>query len=378
VEILQEVHKFDRILWMLDRTKPYNDLGGLPPNFNFDEVEILKLVNKATRALSSFNGASKALPNRNILIEPLSVKEAVASGGVENIHTTAEEVFRAELFPESEATDAQKETLHYKDALIDGWGLVLDKGFLNTNDYIKLQSKIEPDKTGIRRKEQTKEPVRIQNSKTGEIIYTPPEGYELLCELLKNYENYYNKFSDENDVDALIKLALLHYQFEAIHPFRDGNGRTGRILMVLYLVLTKRIDIPLLFISGYILKNRDAYYNRLQGVTERGEWKEWVIFILNAVINQSQESEKTVLGIKKLIEEYKDISMDSDLPDGTHVIDYLFSKPVYTYKDMAEKTNIHKNTATTYLNNLCNKNVLRKIKYKREALFYHPKFLDLL
>jgi len=363
---------------MFDKNTPYNKLPKLPPNFNFDDVEILKLVNSANIALSSFNGAAKLLPSRSIIIEPLSVKEAVASSGVENINTTAEEVFKAELFPEVEQTNAQKETLHYRDALIEGWEMVMKRGFLNTNDYIHLQAQLEPEKSGIRRKEQTKEPVRIVNSKTGEVVYTPPEGYDLICELLKNYETYYNNCSDEDGVDTLIKLALLHYQFEAIHPFRDGNGRTGRILMGLYLLLRQRIDLPMLFISGYILQNRDEYYHKLRGVTEKEEWKEWIIYILHAVIEQSKSSEKTVMEVKELIEKYKQEALAQSLPNGSHVIDYLFSKPIYTYNDMTRRTGIHKNTAMAYLNKLHKAGFLTKTRFKKEALFWNPDFVKLL
>jgi Fic family protein len=378
VDYLFNVHKFAIILCMYDKLQPYNELPGLPPDFDFDDVEILKLVNKANIALSSFNGVAKLLPNRTIILQPLSVKEAVASSGIENINTTVSEVFRAELFPEMEATDAQKETLHYRDALLEGWGKVLGREFLNTNDYISLQEMIEPEQSGIRERHQTKEPVRIINTTTKEVVYTPPEGQELIRTFLKNYEDYYNNRSEDDGLDPLIKLALLHYQFEAIHPFRDGNGRTGRILMVLYLVLAKRLDLPMLFISGYILQNREEYYRRLRGVTENNEWKEWVVYILNAVIQQSKSSEVTIMGIKDLIDEYKELAKTKSLPNSSDFIDYLFSKPVYTYADLADKISVHRNTATVYLNQLVTAGVLNRTKYKREILFYNPKFTSLL
>ncbi|OGG58550.1 hypothetical protein A2765_02375 [Candidatus Kaiserbacteria bacterium RIFCSPHIGHO2_01_FULL_56_24] len=363
---------------MYDKKRPYNDLPKLPPKHDFDDVVLLKLVNKANIALSSFNGTSKILPSRTVILEPLTVKEAVASSGVENINTTVSEVFRAELFPAEEATKPQKETLHYKDALVEGLRLVTRNGFLNTNNYIDLQGVLEPKKTGIRRKEQTKEPVRIENSVTGETIYTPPEGYDLICELLKNYEEYYNDFSNEDVIDPLIKLALLHYQFEAIHPFRDGNGRTGRILMVLYLVLAKRIDLPVLFLSGYILEHRDEYYRLLRGVTEEGKWKEWVMFILNAVIRQSKDTEETIMKIKTLMDAYKKMATKESLPNSSSFIDYMFSKPVYTYKDLSEKCDVHKNTAIKYLNDLSSKGVFKKTRFKKEAIFFYPEFIKLL
>lgn len=363
---------------MFDRKVPYNDLPSLPPDFDFNDVELLKLVNKTNIALSSFNGTAKVLPNRVMIMEPLTVREAVASSGVENINTTVSEVFKAELFPEQDATTSQKETLHYRDALSKGATLVVENGFLNTNNYIEIQSILEPKKSGIRKKAQTEEPVRIENSTTGEVIYTPPAGEEVLREMLKNYENYFNDFSNDDDIDPLIKLAIMHYQFEAIHPFRDGNGRTGRILMVLYLMLANRIDLPVLFLSGYILEHRDEYYRLLRGVTERGEWKQWVTFILTAIIHQSKETELTIMAIRRLMQQYKEKAGAEGFPDSSVFVDYIFSKTTYTYKDLAARCGVHKNTATKYLNDLVGKGILKKGKYKKEAIFYYPDFINLL
>lgn len=363
---------------MYNKDKPYNDLPGLPPKYDFDEIEMLKLVNKANIALASCNGTAKLLPTPSIIFEPLSVQEAVASSGVENINTTVSDVFKAELFPEEKINNPQQETLHYKDALMKGWNFVKQNGFLATNDYIELQAELKLERSGIRRKDQVKKPVTIVNSKTKEVIYTPPEEEGLIRELLKNYERYYNDPSNNDDIDPLIKLALLHYQFEAIHPFGDGNGRTGRILMVLYLVLCQRINAPMLFISGYILKHRDEYYKLLRGVTEEGKWKEWVIYILTAVIEQSKATEKTIMDIQGLMNIYKAEADGKSLPCDSNFVDYLFSKPLYTYNDLTKKVKIHRNTSIKYLNLLFKAGVLEKTRYKKENIFYNPKFLDLL
>ena len=359
--------------------KPYNELPLLPPDFNFDDIEILKLVNRANIALSELNGTARTLPNRDLVFEPLSVREAVASSGVENIHTTVSEVFKAEVLDEDKtlsATDPRKETLYYKEALWKGVGIIVSKKFLSTNDYILIQEILEPRKSGIRKISQTKESVRIENGITGEIIYTPPEDENRIRDLLKNFEDFYNINTNE-DIDLLIKMAILHYQFEAIHPFRDGNGRTGRILMVLYLVLVERLDLPFLFMSGYILKTKDDYYKRLREVTEQGKWKEWIIYILHGVIQQAKETNKVILAIRQLILEYKETAKIKKLPVSAAFIDYLFSKPVYTYKDLV-KSGIHLNTAQKYLNLLAKEGILQKSKFKKENIFYNPKLLALL
>lgn len=379
--MLHYAHKFDRILCVKNESKkPYNELPFLPPHFNFDDIDILKLVNNANIALSELNGTARTLPNRELVFKPLLTREAVASSGVENIHTTVSEVFKAEVILDENtlpSTDPRKETLHYREALQKGVNLIFEKKFLNTNDYVELQNILEPKKSGIRKISQTIEPVRIENGTTKEVIYTPPEGEELIRDLLKNFEDFYNK-NEAYNIDLLIKMAILHYQFEAIHPFRDGNGRTGRILMVLYLVLFERLDLPFLFMSGYILSTKDEYYKRFREVTEQEKWKEWIIYILNGVIKQSSETNDVILKIRNLIIEYKKKAREKKLSMDAGFIDYLFSKPIYTYKDLAEKNKIHSNTAKKYLNQLANVGILIKEKIKKESVFYNPKLLAIL
>ena len=182
-----------------DPNKPYNELPGLPPDFNFDDIDILKKVNKANIALSKLSGEAKSIPNREVLIEPLTFREAVASSEIENIHTTVDESFQDTFIDEEELKKEQKETRNYRRALLTGYELIKKNEFLNTNSFIEIQSVLEPDKTGIRKIPGT----RIQNQTTGEILFTPPEGEPLIRNLLKNYEDYYNDFND--DIDALNK-----------------------------------------------------------------------------------------------------------------------------------------------------------------------------
>lgn len=358
---------------MFDPKKPYNDLPELPPNNNFDDIEILKKVNKANIQLASLNNSSIAIPNSALLIEPLSVREAVASSGIEDINTTVSEVFRAELFPEKEMSKAQKETLHYTDALRAGYDLIMKDDYLHTNSYIDIQKILEPNKRGIRKLPGTS----IKNATTGEILYTPPEGEKIILDLLSNYEKFYNDISDE--IDPLIRMAILHYQFECIHPFYDGNGRTGRILMVLYLVLMKRLNLPILFISGYIQKHRSDYYRLLREVTKENNWKDWVMYILTAVETQAHETAETVLKIKDLQDKTADdIRTNLSKIYSMDLVNYLFANPFYNQTQLAKALRIHHNTSMKYMNLLLEKNILHAFKHKKEKIYYNKKFLDLL
>ncbi len=354
--------------------KPYNELPKLPPDFNFDDVEILKKVNSANIALSKLSGIAHSIPNRKLLIEPLSVKEAVASSGIENINTTVEEVFQASLFDESKLTKEQKETLHYKDALLTGFELIEQKGFLNTNSFIEIQSILEPDKSGIR-----KIPgVKIANISTGETLYTPPEGEELIRDLLKNLEDYYNDVNDQN-VDVLIKTAVCHYQFESIHPFLDGNGRVGRILMVLQLILAQRLQTPVLFLSGYINKNRAEYYRLLREVTSRDNWKIWIMYILTAIEEQSNETTSTVIKMNDLTQKYRaEIKLKLPKIYSADLVEFLFSYPFYTQKKISKSMNLNRNTSLKYLNALLEAGFVESFKSQKENIYYSPIFVSLL
>jgi Fic family protein len=353
--------------------KPFNQLPSLPPDFSFDDVDILKKVNRANIALSKLSGIAMAIPNRKLLIEPLTVREAVASSGIENINTTVEEVFQASLFDESRITKAQKETLYYRDALLSGYDMLNQKGFLNTNSFIKIHSVLEPGKKGIR-----KVPgVKIINHANNETLYTPPDGESTIRNLLKNFEDYYN--SPDDDVDSLIKVAVCHYQFESIHPFLDGNGRVGRILMVLQLILAKRLELPILFISGYINKNRSEYYRLLREVTIKGNWKAWVNYILTAIEIQSLETTSTVFKIRDLMQKYREI-IKLKLPKiySADLIEYLFSYPFYNQKNFAEAMNLSRNTTSSYFSKLQEIKLLKSIKLGREYIYFCNEFLELL
>lgn len=354
--------------------EPYNDLPHLPPDFDFNDLEIWKKVNAANIALSRLSGEAKSIPNREVLIEPLSFREAVASSEIENINTTLDEAFQATYIDEKDLKKEQKETKNYRNALLTGYELIKKKGFLNTNSFIEIQSTLEPDKTGIR-----KIPgVSIKNSSTGEIYYTPPVGEDLIRKLLANFESYFNNFDD--DIDPLIKMAVLHYQFECIHPFYDGNGRTGRILMVLYLSLAKRLELPILFISGYINTHRSEYYKLLREVTNSDAWKKWILFILDAVEHQSNNTTIAVAGIRELMYKYREqISQKKPKIYSAELVEYLFSFPFYSQSSMQKKLGIaSRNTASKYFSELKELNLIKEEMYKNDKIYFCPEFHDLL
>ncbi|HLD21505.1 MAG TPA: Fic/DOC family N-terminal domain-containing protein [Patescibacteria group bacterium] len=353
---------------------PFNQLPLLPPKINLDDIDILKATNKANRRLAEFNASLLSLPNPYLFIKPLTVREAVASSQIENINTTVAEVFQAKILPEIEMTKEQKETVHYTEALMAGFELLKRQKFLNTNSYFEIQRTIEPSKAGIRKLSGT----AIKNSVTGEVIYTPPEGEQLLRDLLKNYEYYYNE-QDSLDPDPLIRMALLHYQFEAIHPFYDGNGRTGRILMVLYLVLQKYIDFPVLFMSGYINQHRQDYYQLLREITEKNIWKNFILFLLHAVEIQALDTISKLLRLKNIEADLKKVlSTEARRSSLYPMIEYLISNPFYNQKHASEAVKMNRKTVADYFIFLEKKGILHRFKIKKYTIYFNKELLKAL
>lgn len=360
---------------MLDRNNSYNTLPHIPPKFTFDDIEVLKKVNKANKAVFQLNGLLRTLENPEMILQPLKVIEAVESSGIENINTTISEALQADLFSAEKLTPEQKEIKNYKKALLAGYKKIKEHQILTTNDFIEMQKELGIKHPGIRNLPGTK----IGNRTTGETFYTPPDGEAVIRNLLKNFEEYYN--NPEDDPDHLIKMAILHYQFEAIHPFFDGNGRTGRILMVLYLVLQGNLISPTLFISQYINKNRSEYYRLLREVTFKDNWKEWVLFILDAVETQATKTNQTIINILELKTDFKkNILPKFTFTYSQELLTYIFSNAFYTQAQLIKNTPIQSNkTAGEYLNTLQQKGILKIVESKtKEKVYYFAELLKLL
>ncbi len=274
--------------------KPFNDLPPLPPKAEIETVAILKKTISASRALSELKGAITNLPNPTLFIDTVKLQEAQASSAIENIITTQDELFKASIADKKIENAATKEVLHYKDALWYGFEQLNKRPVLTTNLFIAIMQIIKENQSGIRNTPGTK----LTNPATGKIIYTPPEGEEIIREKLKELEDFIHA---EDSIDPLIKLALIHYQFEAIHPFADGNGRTGRIIILLYLKLTGLMDWPALYMSNYIINHKNDYYTNLRMVTEKGSWQNWILYMLDMVENTAIKGRQQIAQIEMLM-----------------------------------------------------------------------------
>lgn len=345
----------------------------LPFNeYDLKTPKILEALNEASRSLAELKGFANSIPNQHILINAITINEAKDSSAIENIVTTHDSIYKV-LTESGYKEAAAKEVVDYRRAIWRGYEIIKEKGFISTNILVELQSMIEPNKTGIRKNPGT----NLINSVTGEIIYTPPQLETEIRNLLKNLEDYINDFDDE--IDPLIKIALIHYQFESIHPFYDGNGRTGRILNILYLVLNNLLDSPILYLSNYINKNKNDYYRLFTEFREKNNYEDWIIYILKGIEETSKNTIELIKQIQKEMEIYKEEFL-SKLPKiySDELLDSLFFE-VYTRINYIEnRCGITRQTASSYLNKLVEAGLLEYEKIGRESIYKNIRLIDLL
>ena len=357
---------------MFDPKIPYNDLPLLPNDFEFDQKVILKKTIEANNALAKLNGLVLLLPNAELLMCPLLTKESVESNAIENINTTTMQVLQAEAINNdtNNIKWAEKEVLHYRSALINGIQEMKKLWWISTNLLISLQNKLEPSKSWIRKLPGTV----IANSK--DILYTPPVWEEIIVWLLSNLEKWIHDFDDW--IDPLIKVGVIHYQFESIHPFYDGNGRTGRLLMILYLILTQKLDYPILFISEYINKNRSEYYQLLNRTGKNSDYTDFILFILDAIISQSQITQQKIINIRNLISENEKKIKELWIVDYHHINNLIFSNAFMSVNNLWIYMWVSRQTAAWYVNKLLLANIIKEIKIWRNKLIYNQDFINQL
>jgi Fic family protein len=348
----------------------------LPPKtngelVNIETIKIMRELAKAHKSLAELKGYSEIVPNKNILINAITLNEAKDSSEIENIITTHDELFDA-MTNANYMKNAPKEVLKYKEAIWRGVDLIVEKGFLSINMIVEIQNIIESNNAGIRKQAGTV----LVNDRTGEIIYRPPATEREIRDLLGNLEQYINT---NDEIDELIKLAVIHYQFESIHPFYDGNGRTGRIINILYLVLNNLIDTPILYLSKYIMDTKQEYYRLLQEIHSNGNWEEWIIYVLKGVQVTSLESLKILTKINGLIEETSEIiRQKAPKVYSRELVELLFME-LYTSIGRVEKSiSVTRKTASNYLNILVELNILTEEIRGREKVFINKKLLELL
>lgn len=343
----------------------------LPPKVDSESVAILKQLNKASRALGQLKGEVSKIPNSQILLDTLTLQEAKDSNEIENIVTTDDEMYQASI-DETVASVTAKEALNYSNAIKLGLEIVRNKGLLTVNDIKRIQQIISPN-----------HPIRkipgtvLKNPKTQEVVYTPPQHYDEIQSLLDNLERYIN-VPEFHDIDALIKMPVIHFQFESIHPFLDGNGRTGRLLNILYLVQQGLLDIPVLYLSSYIIKNKSDYYRLLQEVRTKGSWEEWIIWMLKGVELTAKETIVAVNKIKQLMDDYKK-EIRSNFSFYSHdLINILFKHPYTKNSFLERELKIHRNTASSYLNTLAEAGLLTKVKIGKFNYYINIALLQIL
>lgn len=346
-------------------------LKKLPLDVNIETSKILKQLSDTSRALAELKGVAKAMPNQNVLINAIMINEAKSSSKIENIVTTHDEIYRA-MVKQQDTSYAAKEVVDYRAAVWRGYELIKEKGMINTNIIIDVQKKLEHNEAGIRSVPGTV----IKNTLTDEVVYTPPQEKEEILEYMKNLEDYIN--SEEDGVDPLIKLAMIHYQFESIHPFYDGNGRTGRILNILYLVLKGLIDAPILYLSKYIIKNKLEYYELFQKTRETEDFEDWVIYFLVGIEEMSKE---TICIINKIREEI--LKMKYELREKTKIytkelLEALFFEFYTKIPYIQEQLGVSDKTAQKYLDTLVELGFLTSEKVGRERIYKNERLFNII
>lgn len=351
---------------------PYNDLPSLPPPVDqIETTQILKRCIKARVALAELKQAAELIPNSAVLVNALPLLEARASSEIENIVTTTDKLFEFADIAEDRADGATKEALRYRTALYEGTKMV-QRRMLSTDMAIQICSTIKGLELDIRANSGT----TLKNRVSGETIYTPPVGQQLIIEKLDNWADFMHR---NTEIDPLVRMAVQHYQFEAIHPFEDGNGRTGRIMNILFLVEHGLLDSPILYLSRYIIQNKAAYYRLLSAVTKEQDWASWILFILDGVEETCTWTTDKIKSIRELME-HTGQYVQAQLPKiyTWELVELLFKQPYCRIGNLVDNGIAKRQTASVYLKQLCDLGILREVKSGRENIFVHPKYIELL
>lgn len=346
----------------------------LPPKNLHESSVILKKLVSAHRYLAELKGVATTIPNQEILINTLVLQEAKDSSAVENIITTHDELYKAQLLADTLQTAETKEVENYAEALRHGFDLVRKNRLLTANHILEIQKRLEKNDAGFRKLTGTV----LVNDITGETVYTPPQEYETILRLMNNLMEYINN-KDMHNVDPLIKMAVIHFQFESIHPFYDGNGRTGRIINILYLVLEDLLSLPILYLSRYVITNKAEYYHLLQFVRDTGEWEAWILYILDAVETTARETISLIEDIRNLMMDYKHrIRANHSKMYSQDLINNLFRHPYTKIEFLMADIKVSRLTAAKYLDTLAENGFLKKEKIWRSNYYVNLPLFDLL
>lgn len=346
----------------------------LPLKQEVETKAVLRKAASARSALAELKGVITSIPNENILLETLALREARESSAIENIISTFAEVYQSSLLAQQFASPAAKEVHQYAEALKTGFELIKNRGVLTNNFILQMHKIIEQNDAGFRKLPGTK----LLNDRTGAVVYTPPQDFETISNLMANLEQFIN--DDElMDADPLIKMAIIHHQFESIHPFYDGNGRAGRIINILYLVQKGLLHLPVLYLSRYIIRHKTDYYRLLQAVRETESWEEWILYILTGVEQTAKESIELITNIKNLMQHYKQ-TIRKELPKlySQDLLNNLFKYPYTKIEFLERDLQISGRTAVRYLEAIIEKGLLKKQKVGRDNFYLNEPLFGLL
>lgn len=348
-------------------------LTPLPLKFDPESRAVLKSLPSAHAALAELKGIASTMPNQTILINTLGLQEAKDSSAIENIITTHDDLYKSELNLNSFKSLNAKEVQNYISATKKGFELISKSGLLTNKIILKVQEELEGNNAGFRKLPGTV----LKSSETGEVIYTPPQDPEEIRNLMANLEEFINDRSI-SEFDPLVKMAIIHYQFESIHPFYDGNGRTGRIINILYLIHENLQNLPILYLSKYIIKNKSAYYRLLQGVRDKGKWEDWLLFMIKGIELTSRETIDLILQIRELMMSYKNILREKYKFYSQDLLNNLFKHPYTKIEFIQRDLNVSRITAANYLNQLANDKLLAKKKLGTGNYYINDLLFELL
>lgn len=362
----------------MSSTKEYK-IPELPLPYDLETKDILKQVNKATRKLAELKGVAQTIPNERILISSLTLQEAKDSSAVENIVTTQDDLYRAGLDINHQFINAAtKEVLYYREAINEGFRMVRNKDILTLNDIKRVQEMLEQNSAGFR----TTPGTQLKRENDGAVVYTPPQDGMEIARYMSNLERFIND-AEMSHLDPLIKMAIIHHQFESIHPFYDGNGRTGRIINILYLVITGLLDLPILYLSRYITHHKGEYYRLIQAVRDKdnnnaAEWEAWILFMLKGVESTADDTISLVKSIGQLMAEYKGIIRSDFGSKYNHdLLNGLFYHPYTKIDHVVANMQISRQTASKYLDRIVALGLLEKEKMGKENYYINTRLMEL-
>ena len=347
-------------------------LEPLPVRIDLETKNVLKALPSARASLAELKGIASTIPDQQILINTLGLQEAKDSSAIENIITTHDDLYKSEINLDASKLNA-KEVQHYISALKKGFAWISQNRMITNKTILLIQEELEQNTAGFRKLPGTK----LKNAITGEVIYTPPQDFQEIINLMSNLEQFINN-KEFDSYDPIIRMAVIHYQFESIHPFYDGNGRTGRMINILYLILEELLSLPILYLSNYIIRNKSDYYRLLQEVREQDQWEEWLLFMIKAVEVTSKETVELIMNIKNLIADYKHKLRSNYKFYSQDLLNNLFKHPYSKIEFVVNDLKVSRITAASYLNKLAEDGLLIKEKLGNGNYYVNKLLFDLL